>query len=928
MIFRLLVPCVVYCCGVCSYSFNTKDVSVITDESVNDTYFSYSLLLQQGNPSTIIVGAPKGNENHDGGSVYKCVLNGQNPCTKLAINLGTISSASNFFGSAIDGQDHAGGAFTACAPRHVTEKKYMHYAKGLCIFHDSATSKDLNPFQESSEIQCCDASRRNYYDYGFAMAGFDVAYIQGSNEVLLGAPGIKKFNGATVTYGLVDNSYSVLPNRRMPDPDEEDSYTGYKVTTARFEPTRKSIWYIAGAPRSNNLKGKVLVYQYDISSAEKIKKTITFQGEDVGSYYGSTLLAADVTNDGIDDVFIGAPLAQGRTWDEGYVCFYRMLDKNKPSSVVKLVGSSKSGGRFGAAMVSLGDFDLDSFSDVAISAPYEDDGIGAVYIYRGNPEGLERKYSQRLSPLELNIRASNLVRGFGLGVSRGADIDQNGHNDYTLSLGSSVSTISTDTSAFHVRYCISYSQRSRLKDIKEVRFGLSFSLDYRADGTTFVTEDQVVSLSEEFCRNRSVTLKNAIKDISPFQVSLKAKVKTEDIVAHGKQGVDLQIPFSHGCGDDNVCNTGLWLNVTSDKSEIILGADKELRVNVVVNNDGEPAYQCELALELPKNVELRNFKDCNRNNRTYTCLVDERLIESRESQLFFDVSALNPTTREIAINIKYSSLGTNKAGYKDSDVIVIPVKLHNHPYIVGNTNPDNIKFSTGDDSKRVKIVHTFTVGNLGPSPVDLEVNILLPHVKLDNANLFEVLKVEGSLNGVEMACTESPIELGEIDLVPDFEGVLNVPLNKTILLSCATVECVKYSCTGDYLTKSSEVAVYEIKMLAESDPLTAKYKNDLKVNEVIAFVPTAYLRNSTHTIVTNSRLVIFGENQKNTIALWVYVLSAVAGVVLLMLITYGLYKCHFFDRNYKDKLNQEKILDSHDFDGSNSIDFQRVDLKS
>ena len=43
-----------------------------------------------------------------------------------------------------------------------------------------------------------------------------------------------------------------------------------------------------------------------------------------------------------------------------------------------------NGARFGAALVNLGRLDADKFEDFAVGSPYEDDGNGAVYIYRGS----------------------------------------------------------------------------------------------------------------------------------------------------------------------------------------------------------------------------------------------------------------------------------------------------------------------------------------------------------------------------------------------------------------------------------------------------------------------------------------------------------------------------------------------------------------
>ena len=42
--------------------------------------------------------------------------------------------------------------------------------------------------------------------------------------------------------------------------------------------------------------------------------------------------------------------------------------------------------RFGTALVSLGDLDLDGYDDFAVGSPFEDEGKGAVRIYYGKKD--------------------------------------------------------------------------------------------------------------------------------------------------------------------------------------------------------------------------------------------------------------------------------------------------------------------------------------------------------------------------------------------------------------------------------------------------------------------------------------------------------------------------------------------------------------
>lgn len=68
-------------------------------------------------------------------------------------------------------------------------------------------------------------------------------------------------------------------------------------------------------------------------------------------------------------------------------------------------------------------------SDVAISAPYENDS-GAVYIFLGGWEGLSKNYAQVISPENFNIPSPNkvVINGFGFSISKAVDVDDNSHN--------------------------------------------------------------------------------------------------------------------------------------------------------------------------------------------------------------------------------------------------------------------------------------------------------------------------------------------------------------------------------------------------------------------------------------------------------------------------------------------------------------------
>ena len=86
------------------------------------------------------------------------------------------------------------------------------------------------------------------------------------------------------------------------------------------------------------------------------------------------------------------------------------------------------GGRFGSAVMCLGDIDHDGYGDIAVGAPYEEESGGAVYIFNGNRDGVSRKYSQRL----VGSRFSSTMRGFGISISEPRYVNRDYHSHFAV----------------------------------------------------------------------------------------------------------------------------------------------------------------------------------------------------------------------------------------------------------------------------------------------------------------------------------------------------------------------------------------------------------------------------------------------------------------------------------------------------------------
>lgn len=87
--------------------------------------------------------------------------------------------------------------------------------------------------------------------------------------------------------------------------------------------------------------------------------------------------------------------------------------------------------RFGLALTSLGDINLDGYGDFAVGAPYDGpNGCGAIYIYHGSSSGPLEKYSQVIFAEDL-AGMTNL-KTFGFSLSGGIDLDGNMYPDLVV----------------------------------------------------------------------------------------------------------------------------------------------------------------------------------------------------------------------------------------------------------------------------------------------------------------------------------------------------------------------------------------------------------------------------------------------------------------------------------------------------------------
>ncbi|XP_008939279.1 PREDICTED: integrin alpha-11, partial [Merops nubicus] len=309
---------------------------------------------------------------------------------------------------------------------------------------DEAALKDIVDAL-GERIFSLEGTNKNEISFGLEMSqtGFSSHVVE--DGILLGAVGAYDWNGAVLKE---TSSGKVIPLREsylQEFPEElknHGAYLGYTVSSVT-SPTRERI-YVAGAPRFNHT-GKVILFSMHSNRNLSIHQAL--KGEQAGAFFpsppsvssrlaGSEINSLDVNGDGVTDVLlVGAPMFFSEGRERGKVYVYTLRENRFVPSGALVDLQSYQNSRFGSCIAAVPDLNQDSYNDLVVGAPLEDEHQGAIYIFLGFKETILKKYKQRIAAADL----APGLRYFGCSIHGQLDLNEDGLVDLAVgSLGNAV----------------------------------------------------------------------------------------------------------------------------------------------------------------------------------------------------------------------------------------------------------------------------------------------------------------------------------------------------------------------------------------------------------------------------------------------------------------------------------------------------------
>uniref|UniRef100_A0A8C1L7I3 Integrin alpha-5-like n=1 Tax=Cyprinus carpio TaxID=7962 RepID=A0A8C1L7I3_CYPCA len=335
---------------------------------------------------SIIVGAPKANTSQpnirEGGSVFYCPWSlSQSQCSSIEFDT--------------QGKSHQ--PVDACAPLYswrAMEDKPHADTTGSCYM-------SVNNFTKFVEYAPCRTEFRGRKGQGYCQGGFSADFTQ-EGKVVLGGPGSYFWQGQVIT--------------AVKQEIVKAYYPGFFLTSVEGQMQTKQKKEITF---DDNYMG------YSVAVGE-------FNGDDDE---GECLAATDINNDGMTDLLVGAPMfmvrdSDGRLEELGRVYVYMQNGPLDLTPQLPHLTGTHTFGRFGSSITPLGDLNQDGYNDVAISCPFGGENKqGLVLIYNGHAGGLKEKPSQVIAGQWASATPSALPASFGYAIRGGKDLDDNGYPD-------------------------------------------------------------------------------------------------------------------------------------------------------------------------------------------------------------------------------------------------------------------------------------------------------------------------------------------------------------------------------------------------------------------------------------------------------------------------------------------------------------------
>lgn len=708
---------------------------------------------------------------------------------------------------------------------------------------------------------------------------------------------------------------------------------------------------LVGAPMQSTIReeGRVFVYINSGMGAVMVEMERVLVGSDkYAARFGESIAnLGDIDNDGFEDIAIGAPQEDDL---RGAVYIYNgRVDGISSTYSQRIEGRqiSQSLRMFGQSISGQIDADNNGYVDVAVGAFQSDSAV----LLRTRPVVI----------VEASLSHPESVNRTKF------DCTENGLPSVCMDLKLCFSYKGKEVPGYIVLfYNVSLDVHRKAESPSRFYF---FS-----NGTSdTITRSIRVSSSGEKCRTHQAFMRKDVRDIlTPIQVEATyhlghhviTKRNTEEFpplqpILQQKKEKDIirkTINFARFCAYEN-CSADLqvsakvgFLKPYENKTYLAVGSMKTIMLNVSLFNAGDDAYETTLNVQLPTGLYFIKILDLE--EKQINCDVTESsgvvklacslgyIYVDRLSRIdisfLLDVSSLSRAHEDLSINVHASCENEGELDQvKDNRVtLVIPLRYEVMLAVHGFVTPTSFVYGSSEENEpetcmAEKLNLTFHVINTGISMApNVSVKIMVPNSFLPrNDKLFNILDVQASMGqcqfehyGRECASAQ---QKGIAGTLTDLVKFLSKTDKRLLYCMKADRHCLDFLCNFGKMESGKEASVH-IQLegrpsILEMDE-TSSLKFEIKATAFPEPHPKVIELNKDENIAHVYLEGLHHQRPKRHFTIVIVTISLLLGLIVLLLISWVMWKAGFFKRQYKSILQEENRRDSWSYVNSKSND--------
>ncbi|KAG7282248.1 hypothetical protein CRUP_038416 [Coryphaenoides rupestris] len=867
-----LAMCAAFIIGVLALpgaldAFNLDTDSVIRKHGEAGSLFGFSLAMhQQLNPDKrmLLIGAPRaralGNQRANiTGGLYKCELTlASRDCERIQFDseedIRTENKENQWMGVTVQSQG-PGGKIVTCAHRYqrrlfANTMQESRDITGRCYMLSQDLTIDTSNDEDGGNWKFCEGRARGHERFGSCQQGLAATFTKDYHYVVM-----EQKNNTLLEMGIYDDGPFEVGDENLLDPN--------------LVPVPANSYL---APRAHH-SGAVVLLKKENEASTRLSPEFILQGPGLASSFGYDVAVVDLNGDGWQDIVVGAPQFFLKDGDVGGAVYVYINQAGKWNRVtpVRLNGTK------------------DSMFDIAVGAPYEDTGVGKVFIFHGSAQGVTTKPAQILSAKQNNIQL------FGYSLAGNMDLDGNSYPDLAVAISYTIEAEG-------------YRRKQGLLSRVVFLDKSATDQDYQSSGTL-----DLRGQNKRTCIKAKVKLQDNIKDKLrgiPVEVSvavvgtkrhkrqheLPGLVPILDPSQPSKMASEVNF-LKEGCGSDNVCQSNLQLHVKFCSKESNQDK-KDLALQVTVRNrDGDDAHEARLLGTFPDSLSYSGFREkqviciANQNGSLADCDLGNPLKRDSEAMFYIILSTagISLDTTEISIGLQLQTTSTQEGIAKVSANAKVVIELSLS--VTGVARPSQVYFGgavrgesavTTEEEIGSLINYEFRITNLGKplrSFGSASLNILWPKENFDGKWLLYLVKVTST-------------GLAEVPCSPETE--INALEHIQMCGNGYDARCVVIKCP---LQGLDSTAVISLRSRLWNSTFLENYAS-LSYLDIIVKASLKLDSPAKNMILRNA------DTQYGGVPWWIILVSVLAGILMLALLVLLLWKCGFFNRSKRTKAFQ------------------------